>query len=448
MRKYLTIMLLTFSLALSQVAFANSTSDDLLRFHLDVDLKVKLLSTMIQVDRQLTQAHDQLSSQNLSPQEFDRRFADQFKIITESYVQTQVSHGAVTVEQKNIIQRILSQLNWAQLSKVFLSTYRSMRVFTRTHGIGLMAALILTNVVQYSIGYLLVLAGQPVIALTLTQIPTTPPTIFAHHVISNAMMKKKMTSILGGEQAYKDYKKMKKDVLKHLHLHHAQDVFVPVVHSSGSSAITLNQSSTFTKIAQQFNLARDKLTVTSLRGFLQKNQIDDAILFTLLRDSTISEYARLTMALTHMSEHLSVEHFSAFKHQFSKNFTTIPNVDGEFDKLHEWIKRAVVSRSKNDLEAAIRQPPTGVHPQHIFESWEKIILPELARGDQLSYQDIRQLATRFHSIKVENEMRSQPLDYSSVRQNLNDYFKQALNARSRQCFRSQQEIIVQLLKDL
>jgi hypothetical protein len=444
MRKLGTVILLSLALIYPPFLVAREV-EAFNQFHLDVDLKVKLFSTMLQVNQQLLRHHDELEALNLTPLEFDRRYSEQFKTITENYIQTQLNHGTASPEQVSTVSRLMAGLNWNRLSQIFHSTYGSMRLFTRTHGVGLMAAVILANIIQYSLGYALVLAGQPVLALTLTQMPTTPPTIFAHHVISNAKMKKRMTTLLGSPEAYQDYLKMKKDVLAHLHLHHANDVFAPINHAS-SSAVVLNQSTIFTKIAQFFNLASDKLTLSTLRSFLRSKNIEDPILVTLLRDSSISEYARMTMALQYMEDNLSGEQFALFKHQFSKNFVNVELPNEQFEKLHQWIKQAILSKSKNDLEFVIRNAPMDVHPQHVFESWEKIILPELARGQQLSYQDIRQLAARFHSIKIENEMRSEPMSSNSMRQTLNEYFRSSLNARSSQCFRSQQEIILQLLK--
>lgn len=437
-------LILIIQLLLGPLAWAQEVqSSQLQQYHWDLELKSNLFNSMVRTNERLNLKWNELESRSLAPADFDRQWAQNFQEITREYVETQLKIGGFDSRQMGPIRQALNRVNWDQASQLFSKTFRSMRNFARVHGTSLLAVLIVSNITQWIMIPVLTMIGQPLLALIVMNFPTTIPTIYLHHVITNAQLERQMRLKFGSREAYREYKALDKRVLQTLKLNSMRDVLIPL--EGGEDLVALRRTGLITSIAQHLGLAEDHLNLATMRRFLQNAQLTDPVLWGLLNDRNLGEKTKLIMMIHHLHNNSEPEIFAKFKLHFSKSFASVSSDLSGLASLERWTIALMASRSPQDIEQLLLRIPRDVPPPHFIAAWSEVILPELAKGDQLSYGQIRQLTKRFFGLKVQMEVDPQEWNHQRLAAEFSQYFNSSLNSGLRACYRSQSEVIRQLL---
>lgn len=424
-------------------AICADENEALIRFHQDVDLKMRLMNTLVQTQKRLELSLTGLESQNLSPERFDQEWTKSFREITEEYINKQSEIAGLSTEDKKPVRGMMHSLRWSELSQLHLKLWRKSKVIARTSGVNLLGSLIIANILNYVIPYFLTLMGQPVLAAIIFIAPVNPPTIFLHHAVSSMQFEMRMRKLIGGKQAVKDYRKLNEDILKELALVKKTDYFVPAL---GEEPVYFIASNTNIKatIAKKFGLASEQLSIGEIRQFFVREGLTEPAYMGLLDDPILEERVKVIMIINHLSTDTRPDLFARFKLRFSKFMVAMPSSPQEVDSIYQWVRSITQSKSTQDIHTLISRAPRDIHPFHLLSVWEEIIIPELARGDQLNYRQMRKLASGFHMFKIKKELDLTELRSGPVIAELSAYFTESMDLSRRSCFRSQQEIIKSL----
>jgi hypothetical protein len=411
-------------------------------FHSDLELKSRLLNTMVRTNERLNLTWDGLEARNLSPDQFERQWAESFETITKEYVETQLRIGGFDTRELGVVKMLFNQIRWNEMSKVYSATFRSMRNFARLHGTSLLAVLILTNLTQIVLVPFFTLIGQPLMALLVIKVPTTIPAVYLHHVISNASFERRMRQLFSSKEAYREYKKLDRRVLEVLHLTSKSDLVIPL--PGDNEVIALKKTSMFKTLSQQFGFAEDHLNLSNVRSFMRKNGIHDAVLWGLHNDPNLSEKTKLIMMTYHLATNSEEQIMIKFRQRFSSSFSTLQSRPQGLAALERWTNQLLAARTPHDVDRLLQLLPREVAPQYLVAAWSEVILPEFAKGDQFTYGQIRQLSKRFHAFKIQMEVDPNEWNHPRLINELQSYFKSSLNSSHRGCYRSFQEVITTL----
>ena len=232
-------------------------------------------------------------------------------------------------------------------------------------------------------------------------------------------------------------------LFRSLALSKATDYFVPI-QASDSESFRVKGSSLKNYISRQFGLSTNDLTLAGIKKFLSDQEVKDPILSGLINDPKLSEKVKVSMLIHQLSISDRPELFSSFKLRFSDFIVKRPLPPMEIVALEKWAKAIIRSRSAQDIYALIESAPKDVHPYHLLTTWEQVIIGELARGNQLDYKQMRNIAKRFQFFRIKKEIQLEELESEKIISELGEYFKSAM-AGPKSCFRTQSEIIRSLL---
>lgn len=435
-------ILLFVLLFISAIVEASTLEEEVGLIHDRVDLKLRLMNTVIQTNQRLELALGGLEREGLTHREFDERWAKAFESITKDYIEEQMSIAPLSAGDKNILRKFFDQLKWSEISQLHLKTWHKLRPIARAKGVTLMAAIVVANILNYVIPYTLTMLGQPYLGAVIFAAPVNPPTVFVYQVITRAKLEIEMRKILGGAKGVRAYRQLERQVLEELSLSRATDYFsaLPI---DESSQFKVRKGGLFDRIVGLFGLRQEDLSLNSIKNFLKDEGALDPVYERLLKDDELSESVKASMLIQEISKS---ELFSKFKLRFSKNIVQRPRVPLEMMALEKWVNKILRSKSAEDIFAQIQNAPNSVHPYHLLTTWEQIILPELAIGEQLGYKQIRALSTRFHSFRLKKELFLEELTFEGVRGDLLSYYRSALRVNRKSCFHTPGEAIEQLLK--
>lgn len=415
------------------------------RLSSQADLRLRLLNTVIETNRRLELSLEGLEREGLAPEEFDRRWGEELRRQTSEYIEQHLNIVQLDEQKKSTVRRVLNSVRWERLGQLYQKVWRFARQTARRSGVGLAISLAVANVLNYIIPYLLTMAGQPLIAAIIFAAPVNPPTIFLHQAVVSARQKMELRSILGSREAVQEYHRLNVEVRKSLALEKTSDYFLPLDLEQGEF-IRAREGRLLDFIKRSLGIARDEsFRLETLASYLKRENVTEPIVEQLIVDTHLSEKAKLAMALQHLSVSLDGETFAKLKHFFSETVGVKQLAPNEFRALSRWVDEVLKGRSTQDLFASIGRAPASVHPMHLLTTWEQILLPELARGEQLSYVQVRHLGTRFHGFKVRKELGISELEFSAVLQDFSRYLREGLDARRGQCFRTPREVIQGLL---
>ncbi len=440
--KWVSFVFLFTGLFFGSILQADET-ETLIRFHQDVDLKMRLMNTMVQTQKRLELSLANLESQNLSPEKFDQEWTKSFREITEEYVSKQTEIGGFSIEDKKPLQAMMEKLRWSELSQLHLKIWRNSLTIARTSGLSLLGSLVIANILNYVIPYFLTMFGQPVLAAIIFIAPVNPPTIFLHHGVTSIQFEMRMRQLMGGKQAVKEYRQLNNNILKELALVKKTDFFVPIT-DDGPVYFVASANSIKATIAKKFGLVKEELTLNEIRKFLQQEKLTEPVYMGLLNDSVLDERVKVMMIINQLSTDPRSELFARFKLRFSRFMVAMPGSPREVEGIHHWVRSIIQAKSTQDIYTLISRAPRDIHPFHLLSAWEEIIVPELARGDQLNYRQMRKLASGFHTFKIKKELDLTELRSGPLIAELSAYFTDSLDLGRRSCFRSQQEIIKSL----
>lgn len=412
--------------------------------HQDVELKLRLLNTMIRTEAKLEFVLGQLEAQGLSPEKFDAAWEQSFAEITQDYVQTQSRLGGLSQHDQGILSKFLKNFHWRELSRLHLKIWRNLKNTTRSKGLGLAGALVLGNILNWVVPYTLTLLGQPYLAAIVFAAPVNPPSILLHHAITSVLLERKMRVLLGSKAALNEYRALDRRVLEALSLEKKGDYFTLVELPEGK-IFSARAQSFLGSIRQIFGLSSKQLNSAEIKRFLKKEQVDDLIVMGLLNDPLLSEEVKVSMVIQELTKFEHGALFQSFKLHFADFLVQRPLRRVSTQSLESWARTFTSAKSQQDIYTAIMRSPIDVHPYHLLTTWEQIILPELVRRDIIEYAQMRRLVSSFLAFKVQKEMALEDLTSHQTINDLGQYFRVSMGNGRNQCFRTQQEVIKSLL---
>ncbi len=440
MKRLILLILLTFSFA----ALSSSLEEEVGLIHDKVDLKLRLMNTIIQTNQRLELVLGSLEREGASHEEFERKWALEFEAIAKNYIEEQMRLGAVTTADKRVLRKFFEQLKWDELSQLHLKTWRKLRPIARAKGVTLMAALVVVNILNYVVPYTLTLLGQPYLGAVIFAAPVNPPTVFVYQSIARIKTEIEMRKILGGAKGVRAFRELDRKVLAELSLVRATDYFTALP-ASEDMAIRVREGGLFDTVIRLFGLRSEDLSLNGLKRFLKDEKALSPIYEQILRDRDLSESVKTSLIIHNLSQEDGTL-FSKFKIRFSKNIVKRPRIPLEMTSLEAWVARVLKSKSAEDIFFQLQNTPSKVHPFHLLTTWEQVILPELAHGEQLSYREMRSLTTRFNAFRLKKELFLEEMSVQSVRADMQRYFRGALRRGAKACFHTPGEVIGQLLK--
>ncbi len=440
MRRLLIFILFTFSLNLS----ASSLEEEVGLIHDRVDLKLRLMNTVIQTNQRLEIALGGLERAGYEHEEFNRRWALEFRAITEKYIEEQMRIGELSSSDKNVFRKFFKHLKWSELSELHLKTWRKLRPVARAKGVTLMGALVIVNILNYVVPYTLTMLGQPYLGAMIFAAPVNPPTVFVYQTIARIKLEIEMRKILGGSKGVRAYRALDREVRNALSLKSASD-FISGAYISEDQAVRVRAGGIIDTVVRLFGLRKNDLSLAGLRRFLKEEDALSPIYQQLLSNRDLSEPERVSMMITELSKEEG-ELFSKFKMRFSASLVNKPRAPLELIPLENWALKVLSSKSTEDIFYYIKNVPQSVHPYHLLTTWEQIILPGLAHGEQLSYKQMRALSKRFQGLRLKKELFLSELTFEGVREDLLEYFRSGVSLNRKSCYHTPGEVIEQLLK--
>lgn len=414
---------------------------------MDAHLKLRLHSTMLRTQNQLDLKLGHLRSLNLPEEKFLDAWTEEFKLITNDYLQEQMSIHSFDSKQVLTLKQQMSKLNWREFSRYFIDQVTLLKSFTRISGVGLLLVIVLTNILQIVLPFVLSAVGySPIWAIILLKIPTTLPIIYAYQLTDNMVYKLKLTRALGGKEAYEQYKDLLNASLKSLNIKHIQDHILPL--DQQGIAVIIPRPSPITQVSQLFGLRKDQLTLNTLKKFMIEQNIEDQLAWSLANDKKLNSQDRVAMLMTYFHNNLDSADSSQLRLRFSKSFTTISKDVDNWKEVSSWISETLKAQSIHDLFFHLQRMPEELRPQELTAIWDEILLPELAKNELLSYTQMRRSVSRFHAYKLQvaslDHMKMTP----ELKEKFFDYFQQSINTDKYGCFNTHQQVIETLLKKL
>lgn len=405
---------------------------------------MRLMNTVIQTNKRLELALGTLERENLASDEFDRKWALEFEKITKDYIEEQMSAGPLSKLDKNILRNFFKKLRWSEISQIHLKMWKKLRPIARAKGVTLMASLVVANILNYVVPYTLILLGQPYLGAVIFAAPVNPPTIFIYQVISRVKMEIELRRELGSFKEVREYRALNKQVREELALYKTTDFLVGRPLEDGSQ-FRLAKSSLLDTVSRIFGLRKNDMTIKGIQGFLKDEDRLSTLYERLLKDADLSEPVKAAMLIQEISTR-DPELFSKFKLRFSRYLVSSQRAPLEMEVLEMWVAKTLKSKSAEDIYQNLLEAPEEIHPYHLLTTWEQILLPELASGEQLSYKQMRALTTRFTSFRLKKDLFLEELDATSVKTDFLRYFRSNLDVKRGSCFHTPAEVIGHLLK--
>lgn len=410
----------------------------------DAHLKLRLYSSLKRTQKRIDLSLSQLRSQNLPENEFLDAWSKEFRRITQDYVQLQMQQNKWDTRQISAVKRKLSKLNWHAFGKMFLSQTKHLKTFLRHRGPGVFSALVLTNILQLVFPFVLGALGyNPMWAAILLKIPTTLPVIYAYQIVEDQFYKVRLVRELGGKEKYKKFMELNKRSLEGLNLKHIQDHILPL--DARGDAVVINRPKPILSLLQMMGLKKEEMTLHTVKDFMIEHNIEDPLAWGFMNDDHLGSQDRLAMIVTHFHDQLSTDLKAKFRLRFSESFTTIRNAPVQWRSTSRWVDNILKSQSTQDIFERLEQLPDHLKPQELSEVWDQVLLPELARSEQLSYRQIRRLIKDFHSFKIKTYQLSDAEMSLELREEFLSYFRNALSPSSRNCFNTHQDVLQRLM---
>lgn len=410
----------------------------------DAHLKLRLYSTLKLTQKKLDSSLTELQSQSLPEDEFLDAWSKEFRRITQDYVQLQMEQSKWDTRQISAVKRKLSKLNWHAFGKMFLSQTKHLKTFLRHKGPSLFSVLVLTNILQLIFPFILGSLGyNPLWAAILLKIPTTLPVVYSYQLISHQFYKLRLTQELGSKKAYQEFVELNKASLNGLNMKHIQDHILPL--DAQGDAVVIKRPRPVLHVLQMLGLKKETMTLYSARRFMIENEIDDPLAWGLVNDDQLTTQDRLAMLVTHFHDELPPKQMAKFRLRFAESFTTLRNAPVEWRSTYNWVEKVLRSQSTQDIFESLQEMPDHLRPQELSEVWDQVLLTELAKGEQLSYRQIRSLINGFHSFKVKTYKLSQAEMTTELKEEFLSYFKNALSPSTRNCFNTHEQVLQRLM---
>lgn len=442
----LTLSLLLLFLPVAQVrAELNTQISSPFEAAFDIQMKLKLHDTLLRTQTKLELKLGHLESLKLPEKEFQQQWTNEFRTITQDYLQEQMETFQFNAKQINAVKSKLRSLNWAEFSSFFLTKVKALKSFVRLSGSGVFMALVLTNILQFVFPIILsVLGMNPLIGIIMLNIPVTLPVIYAYQLVDNSLYRMKLIKAIGGKEAYLQYQEIQKEVMKNLDIAHIQDHILPL--DLAGDTVVIPRQTIVTKVSQFFGLKKELLSIKTLREFMIDQKINDQLAWGLLNAPQLSQQDKIAMLMMHFHESLEQEQRSALRLRFSANFSELNRQVENWSSVSEWVKKTLTSKSEQDLFYHLERMPEELRPQELSAIWEEILLPELSKKEQLNYTQMRKSVLQFHAYKLEVETIDHKTMTSELRQKFLQYFSSAMQSKAKGCFNTHQQVIETLLK--
>lgn len=410
----------------------------------DAHLKLRLYSSLKRTQKRIDLSVQQVRAKNLPENEFLDAWSKEFRQITQDYVHLQMQQNKWDTRQMSAVKRKLSKLNWRAFGEIFLSQTKHLKTFLRHRGPGVFGAVVLTNILQLVFPFVLAALGHnPMWAAVLLKIPTNLPVIFAYQVVENQFYKVRLMRELGGQKEYQKFVKLNKKSLDGLNLKNIQDHILPL--DAKGDAVAISRPRPILSLLQMLGFKKEELTLHTVKDFMIKHNIDDPLAWGFMNDDQLATQDRLAMIVTHFHDQLSARLKSKFRLRFSESFTTIRNAPVQWRSTSSWVENVLKSKSTQDIFEQLERLPAHLKPQELSEIWDQVLLPELARSEQLSYKQIRRLIKDFHSFKIKTFKFTNEEMTLELREEFLRYFRNALAPSSRDCFNTHRDVLLRLM---
>lgn len=441
----LIIFLFSFTLIWLPVQQAQAQLGPKTEMAVDAHLKLRLHSTLLRTQTQLDLKLGHLQSLQLPEEQFLAEWTKEFKLITNNYVAEQMENHSFDSRQISAVKRQLSKLNWQEFSAYFLKQVAHLKSFTRLSGVGLFSAVVLTNILQWIMPFVLSAIGlNPIWGIIMLQVPTTLPVIYAYQLATGFLYKMKLIKALGSREAYEQYKKIQKLSLQELNLKHIQDHILGL--DQNGSAVIIARPNPLTQVSQMLGFKKDQLTLKTLKSFMQEQKIEDNFAWGIANDTQLKAQDKVAMILTHFQDSLEANQRAQLRLRFSDSFTIITRNVENWGQISSWVDQTIKSKSPQDLFYHLERMPDELRPQELSAIWEEILLPELSKNEQISYTQMRRAVKKFHAYKLEVEKLDHRSMTPQLREKFFDYFQVSMKTKKQGCFNTHQQVIETLLK--
>lgn len=307
-------------------------------------------------------------------------------------------------EKKGIFRRNFPLFQWSNLSDMFKRSLVGAEGFFKKKGVGVALGIGLGMLCEYSSYFLIYSLGLP--QLLPVALATPYGTILSGGplVYNYFRMKKKITRLLGGKNAFKAYRMQIKESYRALQMKSPEQILfplneLPTTSDNTVSALVLSKSTWWDAFLTKIGLNPSRLSYPTLKLFTVVHGIDNPAIRWIKEQEGIPYYLKTALITDTILKTANEKVKNKFIARFGSQFVEVQRAP-YWVALKGWTLELMEARDMKKIRRLMAEIPPGVSPHHIIELWERIILPHYATHFDMTYKSYRKLKEEVTILKA------------------------------------------------
>ncbi len=395
-------------------------NESLRKIKSNIDFSVEFTSLILRVGEQI----DKEVSQNLKDARVDDfLYATDSKI--EGILKDKVTYFAQFYEE-NIdipsgkIQQFryhLSRIHWNKIIPIIKTSFVGLSGFFKRRGVGIVVAMMVGQVMEYSVYFSLYALGLAKFIPLSMAIPYGTLLSIIPSVVERFRIKRMLTSLLGGQEQYRAYQLQMKKSLEKLKMKNLDQILFPIEMPDADvgtiDALVLSKNSWWHSLLTRLGLNPRDLSYPSLNLYVMMNKHEDKYIKSVKESDALTQPMKTALIVEHLMRTLDKKHRLKFQARFSNNFTKVKR-SHYWRALEDWTLAIMQAQNVDDIRKSMANIPYGVTPQQVLELWENIILPHYSTSLNIKYTSYRKLKEKVTLLKG--------VSYQLDQDNWNEFF--------------------------
>jgi hypothetical protein len=327
----------------------------------------------------------------------------------ENYIEAQAVELQNVLDQqerqelRTATHKAVQTFNWENFLNKIKSLPKTIKTFTRLHGIGNLAAFSAGITCRIIVPRILIYSGHAYLIPILAFTPYNVVTQSLYLTMKNINTRTRMIKLLGSKSAYKEFLEQQKNLRKAFGGVTKDDILIPIsFYDNSMHAVAISKNSIKNTILSKLGLKKNTLTYEKLHQYFLKEEIlEKSYLETLLLNNLLPSEIKASLLLSEFAALGTEEQKAKFFLEFS-NFLHEIKLDENTLAVKNWVSKFANMKSIEDAIQIIKEAPKNVNSQIIASIWKNIGLPILAEKDiNISLMSFRKLIRAFEDLELE-----------------------------------------------
>lgn len=340
-------------------------------------------------------------------------------------------NGFLTPESKMFLEKTAEvtkkDRNLGKAFRNFIKkNYIKVRTLGREHGMAIVVAAIIIEIVDWTLPPLLIAIGLPQIGTLLFALPEFEIFMGSVLLVKSLFTYIHLVRLYGGIRIRHHYAQLHRDVLKELQVKKDKGMIVKFPHlDSGFVLMPKNILRLIRDLAQK---KIDYITLKSLKTFLEVNVLSTSSINDILNDKELTDEEKIIHITFEISQ--TKTNWDLLKKHFPDQFISeLPEVDEE-NHLTSWSEKAVLDlQNLNNITSSFEGIKVGdTNTIYYFQIYEKFILPEYTEKTSGTHiKTFHSLHKKFLPFLVEVDKNPEKVWDFQTTLKLNEYFERSFS---------------------